>query len=307
MVAGLLAETVTGVPYRTLVHDRVLAPLGMNRTVFLPSEVLADGDYAIGKTCDPAAAPTATLRPASARPSVPDTYDNPWGRPAGYAWSSVLDMAKLATFLVHGDDQVLGRELTTAMTSPQVAMPETAGRAAYGFGVVDRARHLFWPRPGPGALLRIEDGCARRRPGRLLGEPVVPARGRLLLRHARQRRQRALHRSLVTAIETLVTFPRLHAAPDVAPRLDRFDAYAGTYVDPFALGTVQITAPATACPRSRRRWTPSTRSRSPPSASTTSRRRRHTGHLHPRRQRRLHLRLLAPRTWRSARRDARPA
>ena len=61
MLAGLLAETVTAVSYRTLMHDRVLGPLGMNRTVFLPSEVIADGDYAVGQTCDPAATPPARI------------------------------------------------------------------------------------------------------------------------------------------------------------------------------------------------------------------------------------------------------
>jgi hypothetical protein len=32
----------------------------------------------------------------------------------------------------------------------------------------------------------------------------------------------------------------VHAATS-PPRLDRLDAYAGTYVDPFALGTIQVT------------------------------------------------------------------
>ena len=44
--------------------------------------------------------------------------------------------AKLASFLVHGNDQVLGRDLATAMTSAQVPMPDTGGQSSYGFGVV---------------------------------------------------------------------------------------------------------------------------------------------------------------------------
>jgi CubicO group peptidase (beta-lactamase class C family) len=51
MLAGLIAEKTSGVPYRSLMHDKVFAPLGMNRTFFLPSEVLADGDYAVGTNC----------------------------------------------------------------------------------------------------------------------------------------------------------------------------------------------------------------------------------------------------------------
>ena len=49
------------------------------------------------------------------------------------------------------------------------------------------------------------------------------------------------NQSLVTAIQTLVDLPAPTTPPDVGPRLDRLDAYVGTYVDPFALGTVQIT------------------------------------------------------------------
>ena len=138
MLAGLLAETVTGTPYRQLVHDRVLATLGMNRTFFLPSEVMADGDYALGRTCDPAA-DTNCANPPGIGPIVrPDSYDNPWGRPAGYAWSSVLDMAKLAAFLVHGDERVLGRDLAAAMTAPQVPIHESGGLSSYGDGVAAR-------------------------------------------------------------------------------------------------------------------------------------------------------------------------
>ncbi len=244
MLAGLLAETVTGVPYRTLMHDRVLAPLGMRRTVFLPSEVLADGDYAIGQGCDPAADPSCQAPPDIGRIVRPEAYDNAWGRPAGYAWSSVLDMAKLATFLVHGNDQVLGRDLATAMTSPQVSMPQTAGRASYGFGVV-AAPGIALPSPqGQVSYYAVKmvahDGALAGYSANLSCLPeldfcfVTLASGD----------NAPFVRSLVTAIQTLVQLPASSTAPDVAPRLERFDAYTGTYVDPFALGTVRITRTA---------------------------------------------------------------
>jgi CubicO group peptidase (beta-lactamase class C family) len=240
MLAGLLAETVTGVPYRTLVHDRVLAPLGMNRTVFLPSEVLADGDYALGQTCDPAADATCANPPGIGPVVRPDTYDNPWGRPAGYAWSSVLDMAKLVTFLVHGDEQVLGRELAAAMTSAQVSMPETGGRASYGFGI----------ETAPGITLPSATGLSKYYaltfighdggiPGYSANWACLPQVDFCFVTLASGDGAFFI-RSLVTAIQTLVDLPAPSAPPDFAPRLDRLDAYAGTYVDPFALGTIQI-------------------------------------------------------------------
>ena len=241
MLAGLVAETVSGVPYRTLMHDRVLAPLGMDRTVFLPSEVIADGDYAMGKTCDPAADSTCTL-PAGIGPVIrPDSYDNPWARPAGYAWSSVLDMAKLAEFLVHGDDQVLGRDLATAMTSPQVVMLDTGGQSSYGFGVAT----------SPGISLGSAQGGVKYygltsigHDGALAGYSAnvscLPQVDFCFISLASGDNAFFIN-SLVTAIQTLVDLPAPSTPPDLSPRLDRLDAYAGTYVDPFALGTVQIT------------------------------------------------------------------
>jgi len=241
MLAGLLAETVTGVPYRTVMHDRVFAPLGMNRTVFLPSEVIADGDYALGQTCDPAADASCT-NPAGIGPVVrPGSYDNPWGRPAGYAWSSVLDMAKLATFLVHGDDQVLARDLATAMTSPQVPMPETGGLSSYGFGVVTSPGIALASPQGQVSYYALtmigHDGAL---PGYSANMSCLPQVDFCFITLASGDNAFFIQ-SLVTAIETLVDLPTPSTPPDVGPRLDRLDAYVGTYDDPFALGMAQIT------------------------------------------------------------------
>jgi CubicO group peptidase (beta-lactamase class C family) len=41
-LAGLALERVGGVPYRKAMAERVFSPLGMTRTFFLPSEVIAD-------------------------------------------------------------------------------------------------------------------------------------------------------------------------------------------------------------------------------------------------------------------------
>jgi CubicO group peptidase (beta-lactamase class C family) len=241
MLAGLIAETVTGTPYRHLVHDRVLAPLGMNRTLFLPAEVIADGDYALGRTCDPAADANCGNPPGIGPIVHPDSYDNPWGRPAGYAWSSVLDMAKLAAFLVHGDERVLNRDLAAAMTSPQAPMHETGGLTSYGYGVASS--------PGIGIAssqthvdhymltMIFHDGAL---PGYSANMSCLPEPDFCFITLA-SADGAFFNASLVRAIQTLVDLPAPSTAPDLAPRLDRLDAYAGTYVDPFALGTIQIT------------------------------------------------------------------
>jgi len=241
MLAGLIAETVTGVPYRQLMHDRVLAMLGMNRTFFLPSEVIADGDYALGRTCDPAADANCQNPPGIGPVVHPDSYDNPWGRPAGYAWSSVLDMAKLAAFLVHGDERVLGRDLTAAMMSPQVPIHESGGLTSYGYGVAS----------SPGIRLASSQTQVDYYALRMIGHDgalsgyaanvsCLPERDFCFITLASGDGAFFIS-SLVTAIRTLVDLPAPSTGPDLAPRLDRLDAYAGNYVDPFALGPIQIT------------------------------------------------------------------
>ena len=238
MLAGLLAETAAHKAYRHLLHERVLAPLGMNRTFFLASEVLADGDYANGRTCDPAD-PACAI--GGVGPVVrPDSYDNPWGRPAGYAWSSVLDLAKVAAFLMHGDSRVLPRELWKAMTSAQVAMPESGGLSWYGFGVVVTPGFGLAP-PGKTAgyyplQLLTHDGALA---GYSANLSCLPERDFCFISLA-SGDNAFFNASLVTAIATLVDLPAPVSPPDVAPRPERFPAYAGTYVDPFVLGEVDI-------------------------------------------------------------------
>ena len=131
-LAGLALERAGGVSYRQAVADRVLSPLGMTRTFFLPSEVIADGDFSDG------ASTTATGDPWDVKP---DSYDNAWLRPAGYAFSSVLDYAKFIQFLYAGNASVLvGQLCARRCRPPQVNMLDIGG-------VRGRHREL-WPRPG---------------------------------------------------------------------------------------------------------------------------------------------------------------
>lgn len=125
-LAGLAAETLGGVPYRQAMHDRVWHPLGMDRTTFLPADVLADGDYAIGASTDDSGMPAQ---------EKPDSYDNAWGRPAGYAYSSVIELGKFANFLIAGNTEVLPDAQRMAMESPQIDMKTTGSHDQYGFGL----------------------------------------------------------------------------------------------------------------------------------------------------------------------------
>jgi CubicO group peptidase (beta-lactamase class C family) len=227
MLAGLIAEKALATPYRTLMHDRVFAPLGMNRTFFLPAEVLADGDYAVGANCTKSGDP---------RCFAPDV--GPVVQPDGDAWSSVLDLAKIARFLVHGQDEVLRNDLWTAMTSAQISTKDIGDIVSYGFGVFVADGIGGSPAFPYRALRTVSHG------GDIAGFAAditcVPGLDSCFIALANSN---AAHftNSEVVALQTLATLPAPSPMPDVAPKPDRYPLYAGTYSDPFTVGPVNIT------------------------------------------------------------------
>jgi len=120
-LAGLLAETADGKPYRHVMHQRVFKPLGMKRTTFLPSTVLADNDFAYGVWGSELVAP--------------DAYDNAIMRPAGYGWTTADDLAKYALFILHGNPHVLTPRHWRAMQTRQVDTLEFLNLQGYGYGL----------------------------------------------------------------------------------------------------------------------------------------------------------------------------
>jgi CubicO group peptidase (beta-lactamase class C family) len=228
-LAGLLAETAAVKPYRQLMKEDVLDPLGMTRTVFLPSEVLADGDYAIGKNTSFASVPERVL---------PDTYDNAWARPAGYASSSVLDLAKFVAFLLDGDDAVLPKALVDEMQAPKVDTKEVVDLTHYAYG------------------LGVNDGIFLGGPDKFYAMKVVQHGGAIpgfsaLVVYAPSLRfgfvslasgdGAELVDSLVTAMTTLAPLPAPSTGPDLTVDPATFDAIAGTYQDDYNVGTIDVT------------------------------------------------------------------
>ena len=238
MLAGLIAEKTSGVSYRSLMHDKVFVPLGMNRTFFLPSEVLADGDYAVGTDCK-TPDEEHCLAPEVGSVIQPDTYDNPWGRPAGFAWSSVLDLAEVARFLVHGQDEVLSSDLWAEMTSAQISTKLVADLESYGFGVMVSDGFGVG---GYRALKMLGHG------GDIAGFAAdiycVPTLDLCLVALANSTGAHLVN-SLVVGLETLTTLPAPSTMPDVLPKPDRYPLYAGAYNDPFVVGQVNVTTDGT--------------------------------------------------------------
>jgi CubicO group peptidase (beta-lactamase class C family) len=122
MLAGLLVETAAGRPYREVMRRRVFKPLGMTRTTFLLSDVMADNDVAsgvLGQTIVP-----------------PDAYDHAVARPAGYAWASVDDLARFMKFIIDGNPTVLSARMSRKMQTSQVSTRQLLDLEGYGYGLL---------------------------------------------------------------------------------------------------------------------------------------------------------------------------
>ena len=231
-LAGLAAERAGGVPYRGAVAARVLAPLGMTRTFFLATEVLADGDYSNGKSTDAAGKPWDV---------GPESYDNSWGRPAGYAWSSVLDYARFVQFLNAGNTAVLSDAQHTAIQAQQVSTLEYGSAEGYGYGLFSSSGFRIGSSWYPTKLVFHGGDISG------FGEDfyLVPSTGFGIVMFANADGAH-FSKALVLALQSFAELPTPTSLPEDA-KVDttRFAKYAGNYDDPHNVGAVTVTASGT--------------------------------------------------------------
>ena len=120
-LAGLVVERAAGRPYREVMRRRVFRPLGMTRAVFLPSEVMADNDFAYGVF--------------NGGVIAPDAFDDAVLRPAGTAWGSVDDLAHYMQFLMDGNHEVLSPRMWRTQQARHVDTHELLDLEGYGYGL----------------------------------------------------------------------------------------------------------------------------------------------------------------------------
>ncbi|MFI7609043.1 serine hydrolase domain-containing protein [Micromonospora sp. NPDC049366] len=119
LLGGAL-ERITGTPWADLLRQRILAPLGMDRTTYAATEPFARG-YVVHPW-------HGTLR------EEPRT-DTGAMAPAGQLWSTVEDLARWAAFLADPDPEILDPATLTEMCSPVVISDLDSWTGGHGLGL----------------------------------------------------------------------------------------------------------------------------------------------------------------------------
>ena len=117
---GKLVARLRERPWNEVLTERVLRPLAMARTSYLPAEPAAQG-FSVHPFAE-----TLTVEPA---------HDTAAMAPAGQLWSTVGDLAQWAAFLAAPDPGVLLPDTIEEMAIVQSADPAHGGVDAYGLGV----------------------------------------------------------------------------------------------------------------------------------------------------------------------------
>ncbi len=229
-LAGWVTESVGDSYYRLYIEENVLAPLEMTRTFFLPEQVIADGDFAYG----------SALHWETGQPLVvePNTYDNGWGRPAGFAFSSVLDLAKIVKFLRAERPDVLTDEWRIAMQEPQMNTELFMDLHHYGYGLMIQEAGFYHPTAPNFYRLRVVSHGGDV-PGFSADVYYVPELdfGFVALTNASYAH---LSTSFATALTTLCTMPAPVSPPDFSMTAADYARYCGQFRDAQNVGDVIV-------------------------------------------------------------------
>ena len=118
-VLGEVAARALGTSWWDAVRDRILAPLGMTRTSYLPEGAAAQG---------------WSVHPYDATLLAEPATDTGAMAPAGQVWATITDLATYTAFLGGGHPEVLPAEELARAFAPQAGSPEDGLRSAHGLG-----------------------------------------------------------------------------------------------------------------------------------------------------------------------------
>ena len=229
MLAGLLVETTSGEYFRDYIAAHVWEPLDMVRTTLYVDEVLEDGDYAVALGPDPQSGETVEL--------TPDAYDNVWGGPAGFGWTSAEELAAFAGFLMEGNPVVLADETRALLVTERVNTEEAVDLSWYGLGIgvvegiVAEAPAEYYP-----VTVWQHAGGINGFASNLV---ILPDFGFAIVTLA-SGDGAFFPKTVALATRTLVTLPDPEPIPFTPDGPEQFVTYAGDYLDPFNVGSIKV-------------------------------------------------------------------
>jgi CubicO group peptidase (beta-lactamase class C family) len=229
ILAGAAIEKQTGAFFTDALKSLLFTPLGMTRTLFVPSDVTSAGNYSDGTIYD------ANGNLADVTPS---DYDCAAYRPFGYAFSSVSDYAKFVQLLLGENPEVLSEESRHAMEAAQAETRDLGHIAAEGYGLTVSTGYVtqanaYHRTKTLGSTGQIEgfSSLFYAFPETGFGVVVLSNLGGAQFAD-----------SVDVAVQTFAELP----APSPLPRRTfavgaKFARYAGTYVDPTGtFGTIVV-------------------------------------------------------------------
>jgi CubicO group peptidase (beta-lactamase class C family) len=126
---GAIIESLGQQDYREIMAQSVFEPLGMARTTMLKSQVIEDGDFALGVY-------QADNGASIGYSNINQVNDFLPAVPAGsYTWSTPTELIKMADFLLSGNSDILADDLRSEMTKAHVSLNLAGLPLNYGYGI----------------------------------------------------------------------------------------------------------------------------------------------------------------------------
>lgn len=129
--AGRLIEIISGMPYETFLHNRLLEPLGLTDTTFVPTDVQTQR---LAKAYTPDAAGTDLTETPISQLQYPLTDPRRHPMPAGGLFSTARDVARFCRMVLYGGE-LDGKRYISEASVAEMTRKQTADAIAEGYGL----------------------------------------------------------------------------------------------------------------------------------------------------------------------------